>query len=235
MPSLIPFNFEKHSVRAVIVNDEPWFVGKDVAAALGYADEAQAIKDNCRRSKSLKDIASVYKTEGIPGNAKMIQEPDVYRLIVRSRLPSAEKFESWVFEEVLPSIRKTGKYELRAQLQRETARLEYRPMTDALREERQKLGKATNWFHFANEADLINRIALGMTAAEFKAFHNIGNGSIRDYLTELQVKCIADLQRANTVFLSMGMAFQERKEQLKTLFERNHHEALIEEHFRITA
>lgn len=125
--------------------------------------------------------------------------------------------------------------ESRRQLHRETARLEYRPMTDALQDERQKMGKKTGWFHYANEADLINRIALGATSAEFKAFHNVGSASVRDYLTELQVKCVTDLQRANTVFLSMGMEFGERKTQLKTLFERNHDQALIEEHFRITA
>lgn len=138
-------------------------------------------------------------------------------------------------EKKLKEILNKQIHEFSRKQHRDTARIEYRPMTDALQEERQKLGKSTNWFHYANEADLLNRIALGMTAAEFKAFHNIGNGNLRDYLTELQVKCIADLQRANTVFLNMGMAFQERKEQLKKLFERNHHEALIEEHFRITA
>lgn len=138
-------------------------------------------------------------------------------------------------EKKLTDILRKQLSEKNRQKHRETARLEYRPMTDALQDERGKLGKKTGWFHYANEADLINRIALGQTSAEFKAFHNVGSASVRDYLTELQIKCITDLQRANTVFLSMGMEFQERKAQLKVLFERNHHHPLIEEHFRITA
>lgn len=96
MPNLIPFQFEDCSVRVVIDGDEVWFVGADVARALGYKDEADAINAHCKRAKSLKNIASGESPDGVPGNAKLIQEPDVYRLIIRSckRLKSLDYNES---------------------------------------------------------------------------------------------------------------------------------------------
>lgn len=119
---------------------------------------------------------------------------------------------------------------------RNTSRLEYRPMTDAIKHEREALGKEIKPYHFSNEADLINRIALGMTAAKFRVFHDIGKQeNIRDYLTPEQIHCITDLQRANTVFIDMGWDFEQRKAELNHLFARNHRQPLIEEQHRLAA
>ncbi len=119
---------------------------------------------------------------------------------------------------------------------RDTARLEYKPMTDAIKHERQAQGKQISPHHFSNEADLINRIALDMTAAKFRVYHEIDKKeSIRDYLTPEQIHCITELQRANTVFISMGWDFEHRKEVLKGMFERNHRQPLIEEQHRLAA
>jgi len=98
------FNF---SVRAVEIDGEVYLVGRDVALALGYADTVNAIKQHCR---------GVAKHHPIPDSLGRMQETrilfegDMYRLIVNSHLPTAEKFEAWVFDEVLPTIRKTGRY-----------------------------------------------------------------------------------------------------------------------------
>ncbi|SFO05754.1 hypothetical protein [Xenorhabdus japonica] len=90
-------------------------------------------------------------------------------------------------------------------MDRNTSRLEYKPMTDAIKKSREDLGKDILPRHFSNEADLINRIALGMTAAKFRVHHDIDKKEpIRDYLTPEQMRCITELQRANTVFISMG-------------------------------
>ena len=99
------FNFEATEVRVVNVNNEPWFVGKDVAEVLGYSDTAYAIRTHC---KGVEEIS----TPSNGGNQvmKIIPERDVYRLIMRSNKPQAEVFEDWVVGEVLPSIRKTGSY-----------------------------------------------------------------------------------------------------------------------------
>lgn len=121
-------------------------------------------------------------------------------------------------------------------MDRNSARLEYKPMTDAIKHEREAQGKQIAPHHFSNEADLINRLALGMTSAKFRVHHEIGKKeSIRDYLTPEQIHCITELQRANTVFISMGWDFEQRKEVLRGMFERNHRQPLIEEQHRLAA
>lgn len=121
-------------------------------------------------------------------------------------------------------------------MDRNSARLEYKPMTDAIKHEREAQGKQISPHHFSNEADLINRLALGMTAAKFRVHHEIGKKEpIRDYLTPEQIHCITELQRANTVFISMGWDFEQRKEVLRGMFDRNHRKPLIEEQHRLAA
>ncbi|WP_312330376.1 Rha family transcriptional regulator [Atlantibacter hermannii] len=121
-------------------------------------------------------------------------------------------------------------------MDRNSARLEYKPMTDAIKHEREAQGKQIAPHHFSNEADLINRLTLGMTAAKFRVHHEIGKKEpIRDYLTSEQIHCITELQRANTVFISMGWDFDQRKEVLRGMFERNHRQPLIEEQHRLAA
>jgi len=121
-------------------------------------------------------------------------------------------------------------------MDRNSARLEYKPMTDAIKHEREAQGKQIAPHHFSNEADLINRLALGMTSAKFRVHHEIGKKEpIRDYLTPEQIHCITELQRANTVFISMGWDFEQRKEVLRGMFERNHRQPLIDEQHRLAA
>lgn len=98
-------NSEFGEVRIIEINSKPYFMASDIAKSLGYANVSDAISRHCR---------GVVKHDS-PISGKMqevnfIPEGDVYRLITRSQLPSAEKFESWVFDEVLPSIRKNGGY-----------------------------------------------------------------------------------------------------------------------------
>jgi prophage antirepressor-like protein len=107
MSKVIPFQFESYDVRAVLGDDgEPWFVGKDVAEILGYTNPSKAINDHC------KGVTKRYplQTQGGVQEVRIINEPDMFRLVVNSTMPAAEKFERWVFEEVLPAIRKTGRY-----------------------------------------------------------------------------------------------------------------------------
>ena len=106
----MPFDFNGYQIR-VIQDDqgEPWFVAKDVAGVLGYTDTNQAVRNHCKYPKLLKGVESTGLTSSRYG-INIIKEADVYRLIIKSRLPQAEAFEEWVMEEVLPSIRKTGSY-----------------------------------------------------------------------------------------------------------------------------
>ncbi len=84
------------------------FCGTDIAKALGYADAAKAIKMHCKSDGWA--FYPVIDNKGREQNARFINEGNVYRLIIQSKLPNAEKFEKWVFEEVIPSIMKTGSY-----------------------------------------------------------------------------------------------------------------------------
>jgi len=108
MSGLSIFNFNSNSVRVVFdANGEPLFVGKDVAAVLGYRNHNDAMNDHCRGvAKRYPILDSLGRTQ----EARVLTEADVLRLIVNSKLPAAEAFERWVFEEVLPTIRKTGSY-----------------------------------------------------------------------------------------------------------------------------
>jgi len=89
-------------LRVVMKDGEPWFVAHDVASALGYAKPRNAISTHCK-----KTVAAPKQGGGFMG---IIPESDVYRLVMRSKLPEAEAFQDWVVEEVLPSIRKQGAY-----------------------------------------------------------------------------------------------------------------------------
>lgn len=103
------FSNEKFgSVRTIIINEEPWFVGKDVAAILGYSDTNKAVATHVDdEDKKLNDKTS--PSFGQRG-ATLINESGLYSLILLSKLPDAKRFKKWVTSEVLPSIRKTGGY-----------------------------------------------------------------------------------------------------------------------------
>lgn len=102
-------NEEFGQIRAVMINGEPWFVGKDVAVALGYNDTDQALRNHVDTEDKL-----TRKFNGSGQNREMIiiNESGLYALIFGSKLPSAKKFKRWVTSEILPALRKTGHYEM---------------------------------------------------------------------------------------------------------------------------
>lgn len=92
-------------IRTIEIDGKPYFVGTDVAKALGYNNPRDAVLRHCKGVVKRDTPTS----SGIQ-SMSYINEGDLYRLIMKSKLPSAEKFESWVMDEVLPTIRKTGSY-----------------------------------------------------------------------------------------------------------------------------
>ena len=104
-------NKEFGEVRSLVINNEPWFVGKDVAEALGYKDVNHAILDHVDEEDKVNS-----KTQGQNApelgqrGSWLINESGLYSLILSSKLPNAKKFKRWVTNEVLPSIRKHGAY-----------------------------------------------------------------------------------------------------------------------------
>lgn len=111
MNELQIFNNEEFGeIRTVTIDNEPWFVGKDVAEALGYAEPRSAV------SKKVEECdRGVAEMETPSGKQKMttINESGLYALIFGSKLESAKRFKHWVTSEVLPSIRKTGGYDMK--------------------------------------------------------------------------------------------------------------------------
>ena len=98
-------NEEFGSVRTVEISGKPYFAATDIAKALGYTNPNKAVNDHCRAITKCSTPIS-----GEIQSINFIPEGDIYRLVVRSKLPSAERFESWFFDEALPSIRKNGGY-----------------------------------------------------------------------------------------------------------------------------
>lgn len=122
------------SIRTIEKNGKILFCGKDVASALGYSDTAKAIRVHC---KGVDEIAT--PTGGGTQLLKFIPEGDLYRLITHSKLPAAEQFEHWVFDEVLPDIRKHGAYMTPETLEAAILNPDYLiQIATALKEEREK-------------------------------------------------------------------------------------------------
>ena len=107
---ITPFNFNSHAVRVIQRDGSPWFVAADVCAALGYLNTSKALGDHLdadERNSAL--VPTPNAPLGVPTN--VISESGLYALVLRSRKPEARKFAKWVTSEVLPAIRKTGRYE----------------------------------------------------------------------------------------------------------------------------
>ncbi len=98
-------NQEFGQLRMIFIEGKQYFMANDVAKALGYSEPKNAVARHCKGA-----LKQSYLTNGGKQEVNFIPEGDVYRLIIRSKLPKAEEFEKWVFDEVLPSIRKTGGY-----------------------------------------------------------------------------------------------------------------------------
>lgn len=108
---ITPFSFPAtgQTVRSILIDGEPWFVVADVCAALGYAGGARNAV--ARLPERMKGVAEI-NTPGGPQRVTVVSEPGVYRLVMRSNLPAAEAFQDWIAEEVVPSLRRTGRYEV---------------------------------------------------------------------------------------------------------------------------
>lgn len=106
MNEIINLHFEDAPCRTVVIDGARWWAGKDVCKILGYKDTVNAIKLHC------KGVVKYYPlpTAGGMQEIRIISLPDVYRLISGSKLPAAVRFEAWIYEDVLPTIHKTGGY-----------------------------------------------------------------------------------------------------------------------------
>lgn len=172
---------------------------------------------------------STYKNSRNQKQPCLLLDKKACLLMVASETPKVLQaiIDRWLELEAAETERSTAKAmdaENRAAL-----RMEYRPMTDALKSVREDIGKETKSHHYSNEADMINRIVTGYPAKKYKAVHEMPESNLRDLLTPIQKQAMLSLQKANTVYLEEGLSFEERKERLNTLFNRRWNAKLIEE------
>jgi prophage antirepressor-like protein len=107
-PNIVLFEFDTRPVRTVMIDGQPWFVASDLCAILEIENARDAV-----RSLPQKGVVTSYTlTQGGPQKLKVVNEPNLYRLVFRSRKPEAEKFQDWIYETVIPAIRKTGQYKI---------------------------------------------------------------------------------------------------------------------------
>lgn len=112
MNELQLFSFENHEVRSLSINNEPYFVGKDVAEILGYKNPRDAISKHVDEDDKLDGVA-IHDSIGREQKPVFINESGLYSLVLSSKLPNAKKFKRWVTSEVLPALRKTGQYQMK--------------------------------------------------------------------------------------------------------------------------
>lgn len=106
-------NTEFGNIRTMMIDFEPWFVGKDIAIALGYKDTARAVREHIDdEDKRLVKVGEIPTLETSNFGAYIINESGLYSLILSSKLSNAKKFKRWVTSEVLPAIRKNGYYSI---------------------------------------------------------------------------------------------------------------------------
>lgn len=166
------FNFEQNKIRTVVDdNGDVWFVAKDVAESLGYVNCNDAIYRHCKNQGIVKHDS--VNLSGKKYQIVLINEPNVYRLIMKSKLPAAERFEEWVVGEVLPTIRKTGKYE-------------------APKPEQSKMRTIKDDFEVGIE--MAKMIGLDGNRAILKGNNIVRNTTGVDVLKAMDVKLIAEVQ-----------------------------------------
>lgn len=139
MNELQIFNSEEFGeVRTVTIDNEPWFVGKDVAMALGYTNPQKAVRDHVLeedRGMNEMDTPSGRQTLAV------INESGLYALIFGSKLESAKRFKHWVTSEVLPAIRKTGAYQMNFPQGKELLALAVLEAQKTIEEQKRRLRK----------------------------------------------------------------------------------------------
>ena len=177
-------NPEFGEIRTVVIDGEPWFVGKDVCRALGYSDTYSGVRKNVDEED--KRVCPVDSTSG-KQETTVINEIGLYALIFGSKLESAKKFKKWVTSEVLPSIRKTGTYTIKAKkdsymiddpIERAKRWIEEQEEAKELREKVMELKPKGEYFDALVESKMLTNFR--DTAKEF----HVSPGEFTKWLTE---------------------------------------------------
>lgn len=195
--SVVPFDFDGISVRAILRDGQPWFVAADVCAALGYANTSKAIADHVDdddRSNEQLDRSRM------GSKSVVINESGLYSLVLSSRKSEAKRFKKWVTSEVLPQIHRTGQYQATWFEKRHAIASTSKVLSAMLQHIREASGKATKDHHYQNEHKLVNSLLSG----EFK-------GMDREQMSIYDMEFLAHFEIRNAVLIGSGVEYQQRK------------------------
>jgi prophage antirepressor-like protein len=197
MSNLAIFNFESQKIR--FVDGKP--VANDVAAVLGYVDPVNTIRKRVKEKN--KGVAKM-ATPGGTQTVTVLEEAGIYQLIFGSKLPSAEKFQDWVFDEVLPTIRKTGAYSLKGGKSpdwikaREEGKEARRELTDAIKDyidRHPELSASRKRFLYTNASEAINLGLFAVKAKRLKELLGVGTHQpLRDGLDKKELMCLNGIE-----------------------------------------
>ena len=171
-------NLEFGEIRSMTINGEPWFVGKDIAAALGYKESAKAIREHIDDED--KGV-SVLDTPGGKQKTVIINESGMYSLILSSKLEGAKRFKRWVTSEILPSIRKTGAYAT------DSAAAEYKARELRIREmnaQARLINAETRRLTVLQKGKGLSQVAVDTLAV--KAVERVTGKDLGDYLPQVE-------------------------------------------------
>lgn len=141
-------------IRTIAIDNEPWFVGKDVAEILAYKNPSEAIQDHVDEDDKLNSkMLSSFEIDLGQRGGWLINESGLYSLILSSQLPSAKKFKRWITHEVIPSIRKTGSYSVKQPVQKEEPSLREQAMfnNSCARMDKMSIEKAKTWMQLGEK------------------------------------------------------------------------------------
>jgi len=211
MNSLVVFQFDNQDIR--FVNGKP--VANDVALVLGYKSPADTIRQ--RVDDDYKGVDKVSTPGGIQ-SVVVLNEPGIYQLIFGSKLPSAKSFQQWVFEEVLPSIRKTGEYKPKSKSnklersnewikERQESKEVRRELTDAIKDYIQRhpeLSPNAVKFMYSNATESLNLGLFAKRTNKLKEVLGLSSSScIRDYLDSKEIICLKAIEYLACQFIDM--------------------------------
>lgn len=214
------------SVRTIMIDYEPWFVGKDVADALGYARPAKAIQDHVNEKDKLfisSQCQSRFRTDIVKDfNFKdlgqrggyLINESGLYDLVFDSTLPQAKKFRRWVTAEVLPTLRKTGQYTMTEWNKARNEGIEVRGLLTSTIDDSGE-NERMHGHAYSNYINLIYMTLFNASAKELKEQRGISSsGDLRAALTPSELKSVKRAEAYISTMIIIGASYAELKEGL---------------------
>ncbi|NBU82752.1 MAG: hypothetical protein EBS55_14005 [Flavobacteriaceae bacterium] len=173
------FNFENQNVRTILINSEIWFVASDVTKILGYSDGRKAVITHTKGSFKMK-----LPTKGGMQELTIINESDLYSLVLKSETNNSKKFQDWVTSQVLPSIRKTGSYSVNQKPElsiEQMTLMVIQNLQSKISEQQKQLEEQKPKVEFAEKiSNTENAISVG----EFAKVLKIGQNKLFDWLRQ---------------------------------------------------